>query len=414
DTEIVHFIGKDIIYFHTLFWPAMLKSSGFALPSRVHAHGFLGVNGAKMSKTRGTFLLASTYLEHLDPSYFRYYIASKLGSGLADMDMNLDEFTTRVNSDLVGKVVNLASRSARFVEATGLSERYPDDGGLFEQAARAGDELAEAYEGCDYARAMRGVMALADRANEYVDRMEPWKLAKASERASELRDVCTVILNLYRQIALYLAPVLPRLAKASSELLGEPFAHWDEAKKPSVGTKIAKFSHLMARVDPKQVAALLAASAPPPGTEAAKPAAAVPAPAPAASANTAATPAAGDDGAALAAEPLAPECTIDDFAKVDLRVARIVSAEVVPEAKKLIKLGVSLGGTETRTVFAGIKSAYAPETLVGRLVVIVANLAPRKMKLGTSEGMVIAAGPGEKEVFLLSPDSGAKPGQRVH
>ncbi|HEX5101968.1 MAG TPA: methionine--tRNA ligase subunit beta, partial [Polyangiaceae bacterium] len=256
------------------------------------------------------------------------------------------------------------------------------------------------------------VMALADKANEYVDRMEPWKLAKASERASELRDVCTVILNLYRQIALYLAPVLPRLAKASSELLSEPFAHWDEAKKPSTGAKIAKFSHLMARVDPKQVAALLAASAPPPGAEAAKPAAAVAA-APAA-APASAVAATADDGAALAAEPLAPECTIDDFGKVDLRVARIVTAELVPEAKKLIKLTVSLGGTETRTVFAGIKSAYTPEALVGRLVVIVANLAPRKMKLGTSEGMVIAAGPGEKDIFLLSPDSGAKPGQRVH
>jgi methionyl-tRNA synthetase len=413
DTEIVHFIGKDIVYFHTLFWPAMLKSSGFTLPSRVHAHGFLGVNGEKMSKSRGTFLLAQTYLEYLDPGYYRYYIASKLGSGLADIDMNLDEFTTRVNADLVGKVVNLASRSARFVEATGLAERYPDDGGLFEQAAREGDEIAEAYEACDYARAMRAIMALADRANEYVDRMEPWKLAKASERASELRDVCTVILNLYRQIALYLAPVLPRLARSSAELLGEPLALWDEAKKPSVATKIRKFSHLMARVDPKQVTALLAAHAPPPGSEAANPAApalAAPPTAPAGAGGALAS----DDGAALAAEPLAPECSIDDFAKVDLRVARILTAEVVPEAKKLIKLTVSLGGPETRTVFAGIKSAYTPETLVGRLVVVVANLAPRKMKLGTSEGMVIAAGPGEKEIFLLSPDSGAKPGQRVH
>jgi methionyl-tRNA synthetase len=262
---------------------------------------------------------------------------------------------------------------------------------------------------------MRTIMALADRANEYVDRKEPWKLNKAPDRAAELRDVCTVILNLYRQIALYLTPVLPRLAASSAALLGEPFTHWDEAKQPSVGKQIAKFSHLMARVDPKQVAALVAAhlpaaDAPPPTQQsgsghlaAALPAPAVPALAPPL-----------DDGAALLAEPLAPECTIDDFGKVDLRVARILTAEAVPEAKKLIKLTVSLGGDQVRTVFAGIKSAYTPEVLVGRLVVVVANLAPRKMKLGTSEGMVIAAGPGEKEIFLLSPDSGAKPGQRVH
>jgi methionyl-tRNA synthetase len=407
ETEIVHFIGKDIVYFHTLFWPAMLKSAGFPLPSRVHVHGFLGVNGQKMSKSRGTFLLASTYLEHLDPGYLRYYLASKLGSGIEDIDMNLDEFQSRVNSDLVGKVVNLASRSARFVEATGLAERYPDDGGLFAQAAAAGEEIAKAYEACDYARAMRTIMALADRANEYVDRMEPWKLAKASERAGELRDVCTVILNLYRQIALYLAPVLPRLAAASAELLGVPLARWEEAKEPSVGGKIGKFSHLMARVDPKKVEAMLAAHVPSEASAAAtQPSAAL-------AAGTLPA-AADDDGAALVAEPLAPECSFDDFSKIDLRVARVLTAEALPEAKKLLKLTVTLGGGAVRTIFAGIKSAYAPEALVGRLVVVVANLAPRKMKLGTSEGMVIAAGPGEREIFVLSPDIGAKPGQRVH
>ena len=411
ETEIVHFIGKDIVYFHTLFWPAMLKSAGLPLPTRVHVHGFLGVNGQKMSKSRGTFLLASAYLEKLDPGYLRYYLASKLGSGIEDIDMNLDEFQARVNSDLVGKVVNLASRSARFVEATGLSERYPDDGGLFAQAAAAGEELAKAYESCDYARAMRTIMGLADRANEYVDRMEPWKLAKAPERAAELRDVCTVILNLYRQIALYLTPVLPRLAASSAELLGVPLASWEEAKEPSVGGKIGKFTHLMARVDPKKVEAMLAAHAPPEGSGApTQPSGALAA---GSSASTAGA-AADDDGAALAAEPLAPECSIDDFSKIDLRVARVLTAEAVPEAKKLLKLTVTLGGGAVRTIFAGIKSAYTPETLVGRLVVVVANLAPRKMKFGTSEGMVIAAGPGEKDVFVLAPDSGAKPGQRVH
>jgi methionyl-tRNA synthetase len=413
DTEIVHFIGKDIIYFHTLFWPAMLKASGFSLPSRVHVHGFLTVNGEKMSKSRGTFVLASTYLEHLDPSYFRYYLASKLGPGIEDLDLNLEEFTARVNADLVGKVVNLASRSARFVEATGLSEQYPDDGGLFAQAAAAGDEIAKAYEACDYARAMRTVMQLADRANEYVDRKEPWKLAKAPERAAELRDACTVILNLYRQLAIYLAPVLPRLATASAELLAEPLAAWDEAKRPAVASKIAKFSHLVARVDPKKVAALVATQPSVTATVEAGPAATTRSGGVAAAASTASATGA-DDDAALLAEPLAAECSIDDFNKVDLRVARVVAAESVPEAKKLIKLTLSLGGEHRRTVFAGIKSAYAPETLVGRLVVVVANLAPRKMKFGVSEGMVIAAGPGEKDIFVLSPDAGAKPGQRVH
>jgi methionyl-tRNA synthetase len=407
----------------------------------VHVHGFLTVNGEKMSKSRGTFLLASKYLEHLDPGYFRYYLASKLGSGIEDLDLNLEEFTARVNADLVGKVVNLASRSARFVEATGLSERYPDDGGLFAQAAAAGDEIAKAYEACDYARAMRSVMQLADRANEYVDRKEPWKLAKAPERAAELRDVCSVILNLYRQLAIYLAPVLPRVAASSAELLGAPLEAWSEAKTPATGTKIGKFSHLVARVEPKKVAAMVAAHAPPEGSagEGGAPpggaaggavAGSAAGGAVAGSAVVAGTrasvesarlrdtlsdaDAALDDGAALAAEPLAPECSIDDFSKVDLRVARVVGAEAVPEAKKLIKLRLSLGGGNERTVFAGIKSAYAPESLVGRLVVVVANLAPRKMKFGVSEGMVIAAGPGEKDIFVLSPDAGAKPGQRVH
>jgi methionyl-tRNA synthetase len=445
DTEIVHVIGKDIQYFHTLFWPAMLKSAGFPLPSRVQVHGFMTVNGQKMSKRRGTGLLASTYLEYLDPSYYRYYIASKLGSSVEDIDFNTDEFVSKVNVDLVGKVVNLASRSARFVETLGLSPEYPDDGGLFEAAARTGDEIAEAYEAFDYAHAMRAVMTLADRANEYVDKKEPWKLAKQPERSDELRDVCTVILNLYRQIAIYLSPVLPRLAAQSGELLGAPLIDWVESQKPQLGSAVGRFQHLMQRVDPKKVEAFVAAhreSAEPAATtarsgavaaaakgtvaEAASfsPAASAPLPGRAASegaddggratlVDVGAAPI-HDDGDALAAEPLAAQCTIDDFAKVDLRVARVVAAEHVPEAKKLLKLTVSLGGGVTRTVFAGIKAAYDPASLVGRLVVVVANLAPRQMKLGTSEGMVVAAGPGDKAVFLLSPDSGAKPGQRIH
>jgi methionyl-tRNA synthetase len=337
------------------------------------------------------------------------------------MNLDLEELVAKVNSDIVGKVVNLASRSARFVETLGLSPSYPDDGGLFETGAKTGDEIAHAYEQCDYARAMRAIMSLADRANEYVDRKEPWKLAKHPERSDELRDVCTVILNLYRQLAIYLAPVLPRLATQSAELLGVPLDDWALAKKPEVGKPIGRFQHLMQRVDPKKVEALLSAHREP--TESAANTArsgdvekqakvSAPAGGEALAEQSGAGPA--GDGAALAAEPLAPECTIDDFAKVDLRVARVVAAEEVPEAKKLVKLTVSFGGDATRTVFAGIKAAYKPADLVGRLVVVVANLAPRKMKLGTSEGMVIAAGPGEKEVFLLAPDSGAKPGQRVH
>ncbi|MEB2310633.1 MAG: methionine--tRNA ligase [Sorangiineae bacterium] len=399
DTEIHHFIGKDIVYFHTLFWPAMLKTAGFSLPERVRVHGFLTVDGAKMSKSKGTFVLASTYLEHLDPAYLRYFFASKLSARVADLDLDLEEIVAKVNSDLIGKVVNLASRTARFVEPVGLSSDYPEDGGLFADGVRAGDEIARAYEECDLAAAMRAVMALADRANEYVDHAAPWKLKKDPARSVELQRVCTVVLNLFRQLVVYLAPVLPKLAEDTGALLGAPITTWSDASRPLVGTPVAPFSHLMQRVEPAKIAAMIAASATP------EDAPRGPAPD---------RPPAEDDGAALEAEPLAPECTIDDFAKVDLRVARVLAAEAVPESKKLLKLTVSLGGGVTRTVFAGIKAAYRPEALVGRLVVVVANLAPRKMKFGTSEGMVAAAGPGGAEVYLLSPDTGAKPGQRLH
>ena len=397
ETDIVHFIGKDIVYFHALFWPAMLKAAGYSLPRRIQVHGLLNVNGDKMSKSKGTMINASTYLEHLDPSYLRYYYASKLSGKPDDFDLDLSEFVAKVNSDLVGKVVNLASRTAKFLSGNALSERYPDDGGLFAAGAAAATEIAAAYEACDTARAMRSVMTLADRANEYVDAKQPWALKKQPDRAAELRDVCTVALNAFRQIAVYLAPVLPRLAEQAGELLSSPIARWDDASTPLLGASVREFSHMMQRVDPKKTEGLVSASLP---TE--KDAAR-------ARAQGVAT----DDGAALAAEPLAPECTIDDFTKVDLRVARIVNAEAVPEADKLVKLTVSLGGETTRTVFAGIKAHYAPEALVGRLVVVVANLKPRKMRFGTSEGMVVAAG-GAGESFLLSPDDGAKPGQRVH
>jgi methionyl-tRNA synthetase len=395
DVEIRHFIGKDIVYFHALFWPAMLEASGYSLPSRIQVHGFLTVNGEKMSKSKGTFVLASTYLDHLDPSYLRYFYASKLTAKVDDLDLDLDEFTAKVNADLVGKVVNLASRSARFVEDPGLSAAYPDDGGLFQRGVEAGDEIAAAYEECDYARATRVVMALADRANEYVDQKQPWALKKAG-RTDAMREVCTVALNLYRQIAIYLAPVLPELASKTASLFGDSLVSWTQASTPVVNQRLAPFTHLLQRVDPKQVDAMIEAS------RAGEPAR-----------SDAPGGASVDDSAPLEAEPLAETCSIDDFAKVDLRIARILEAKEVPGADKLLQLTVSLGGAERRNVFAGIKAAYTPESLVGRLVVVVANLAPRKMKFGVSEGMVVAAGPGKKEVFLLAPDAGAKPGQRI-
>ena len=395
-TEIHHFIGKDITYFHTLFWPGMLKVAGFQLPTKVHIHGFLTVGGEKMSKSKGTFVKASTYLKHLDPAYLRYYYASKLGSRLEDIDLNLDEFAAKVNADLVGKVVNLASRSAKFVEATGLSPTYPDDGGLFEAAAAAGDEIAEAYEVCDYGRAMRLVMELADRANPYVETAAPWNLRKDATQAMQLQDVCTVALNLFRQLAIYLAPVLPRLAEQTGRLLGKPIEHWNDSKSPLLGSPVAKFEHMLVRLDKKDIDKMIEESREVDSPEAPP------------------APAFEDSGQPLLDEPLAEQCTIDDFSKVDLRIARVVEAEEIPEARKLLKLTVSLGGDERRTVFAGIKSAYQPQDLVGRLVVVVANLAPRQMKFGLSQGMVTAAGSGGADIFLLSPDSGAKPGQRVH
>ncbi|HVW30693.1 MAG TPA: methionine--tRNA ligase [Polyangiaceae bacterium] len=401
DTEIVHFIGKDIVYFHALFWPSMLKASSFTLPRRIQVHGMLTVNGEKMSKSKGTQIHAKTFAEHLDPAYLRYYYASKLTSRPDDLDLDFSELVAKVNADLVGKVVNLASRTARFVTGQNLAERYPDDGGLFQAAASAGEEIAAAYEACDTARAMRTVMALADRANEYVDAKQPWALKKRPEAARELSDVCTVALNLFRQIAVYLSPVLPKLAEQAGALLDAPIERWSDAEKPVLGTRVAEFSHMMERVDPKKIDAVIAAT--------------TTAEADAARTRDVGTtvPAFVDDGAPLAAEPLAAECTIDDFTKVDLRVARIVSAEAVPEADKLVKLTVTLGGDARRTLFAGIKAHYEPGSLVGRLVIVVANLKPRKMRFGISEGMVVAAG-GSGESFLLSPDSGARPGQRVH
>ncbi len=402
-TEIHHFIGKDIQYFHALFWPAMLKASGFSLPRKIHIHGHLTVGGEKMSKSKGTFVRGATYLKHLNPTYLRYYYAAKLSARVDDLDLNLEEFATKVNSDLVGKLVNLASRSARFVAETGLSSGYHNDGGLFAAAAAAGESIAADYEACDYSKAMRSIMALADAANQYIDAKEPWKLRKDPAKAAEVQNICTVALNLFRQLVVYLAPVLPRLVEQTNRLFGEPIRRWEDAQRPLIGSAVQPFETLLTRVEPTQVQAMIeeskeAASATVADAPSIPPIASVPV----------------DGTEPLAAEPLQPECTYDDFAKVDLRVARVIAAEVLPKAKKLLKLTLSLGGDSHRTVFAGIKSAYKAESLVGRLVICVANLAPRQMQFGLSEGMVVAAGAGGEEIFLLSPDSGAKPGHRVH
>ena len=403
--EIVHFIGKDITYFHALFWPAMLKAADLNLPRRIQVHGFLTVNGEKMSKSKGTHIRAATYADHLDPSYLRYYYASRLGAKVDDLDLDLEDFIARVNADLVGKVVNLVSRTARLAQASGLSATYPSDGGLFADGAAQSEEIAAAYEICDYARAMRLVMKLADRANEYIDRMQPWKLAKDPARKSELQDVCSVALNLYRQIALYLSPVLPQLAEQSAELFGAGFERWDVAQQPLVGTPLQPFRHLLARVDPRQVQAVLDASREEAPPEAA-PAVAPGAPGPTSQGKAAAA------ATALPVEAIAPICSFEDFEKIDLRVARVLEAAVVDGSRKLLRLRVDLGSAE-RTIFAGIRGAYTPEALIGRLIVVVANLSPRQMKVGTSEGMALAAGDGTS-IFLLAPDVGAAPGQRVH
>jgi len=400
NTEIHHFIGKDIQYFHTLFWPAMLKIAGYSLPKRVHIHGFLTVGGEKMAKSKGTFIRASTYLKHLDPQALRYYYASRLSSKIEDIDLNLEDFTVKVNTDLVGKVVNLASRSAKFVAESGLSATYPDDGGLFAAAAAEGEAIAAAYEAGDFSLAMRSILELADRANPYVEQNAPWELRKDPARQKELQDVCSVALNLFRQLVVYLSPVLPEIAEKAGELFGESVESWEQAQTPLTGTPINKFKHMMQRIDPKNIKAM---------TEESKEEAALDA-----AAETQSPSILDDSDNPLKEEPIAEEISFDDFMKADLRVARIIEAIEVPDSRKMLQLTLSLGGDERRNVFAGIKGAYNADELVGRLVVMVANLAPRKMKFGVSEGMVIASGPGGKEVFLLSPDDGALPGQRVH
>jgi methionyl-tRNA synthetase len=396
DTELYHFIGKDIIYFHTLFWPAMLHGAGFRTPSAVYAHGFLTVDGTKMSKTRGTFIKARTYLDHLNPEYLRYYFAAKLGSGVDDIDLNLEDFAQRVNSDLVGKVVNIASRCAGFISkrfdgrlADQLSEQC-----LFNEFVAVGKTIAEHYEKREFSRAVREIMALADRANQYIDEQKPWVVAKEEGKEDLLQAICSDGLNLFRLLIGYLRPILPGTAELAEAFLQIETLTWDQLATPLAGHTIGKFKPLMTRVDPKQIEAMLQHSKE-------DLAAQVPA-------NTVQSAA----DSLLTKDPIAETIQFDDFAKLDLRIARIVKAEHVKGADKLLQLTLDLGG-ERRNVFAGIKSAYSPEDLEGKLTVMVANLAPRKMRFGTSEGMVLAAGPGGKDLFILNPDEGAQPGMRV-
>lgn len=401
DTEIHHFIGKDIQRFHTMFWPAMLKVAGYQLPTSIRIHGMLKVDGEKMSKSKGSFVTAEKYLEHLDPSALRYYYACSLSSKIQDIDLALDDFVSRVNSDLVGKIINLASRSAGFIKATGFSESYPDDGGLFQKATEASETIAEHYENTDYNKAINEILKLADSANAYVEQNKPWELEKGSK---EQQDVASVTLNLFRQLMIYLAPVVPDLTTRSGEFLGEDLFDWKLAQTPRTSGEITKFKHLMQRVEKEKVDQVIEESM----EETTDTNQAI-----------GATEAIGgtgttDDSAEwLSKDPLSEEISFEDFLKPDLRVARIVSADHVEGAKKLLKLQLSLGGEKQLQVFAGIKAGYEPESLVGRLVVCVANLAPREMSFGVSEGMVVAAGPGGKDIFLMSPDEGAQPGMRI-
>jgi methionyl-tRNA synthetase len=403
DAEVHHFIGKDIVYFHTLFWPAVLHGAGLRTPTAVHAHGFLTVNGQKMSKSRGTFITARAWLDHLPAEYLRYYFASRLGPGIEDLDLSLDEFAAKVNSDLVGKFVNIASRCAGFI-ARGSNGRLSEslqDPGLQAQFVAAGDRIASAYDSRDFAAAIREIMLLTDRANLYIDQHKPWLLAKDPANARLVQQVCTQGLNLFRVIATYLQPVLPVMISEAERFLGLPPQTWTDAARPQLGVEIGGYQPLATRVDAAALRSLVAAS-----SENLKPSE---------TSGTAASAAVGSQAAAASAPPAAEPAaliTIDDFARVDLRVARIEAAATVEGADKLLELTLDVGG-ERRTVFAGIRQAYEPTQLVGRLTVVVANLQPRKMRFGTSAGMVLAAGPGGKDIFLLAPDSGATPGMKV-
>ncbi len=388
--ELYHFIGKDIVNFHALFWPAMLKESGYRTPSKVCVHGFLTVDGKKMSKSRGTFINARTYLDHLNPEYLRYYYATKLSASVDDLDLNTDDFVQRVNSDLVGKVVNIASRTAKFIQKSGgrLSSNIANPE-LWAQFTEANNRIAELYEAREYGKAMREIMALADAANEYIAEQAPWSLAKEAGNEQRVLDICSMGINCFRMLMTYLKPVLPVTAKASETFLNITL-DWSQDVSFLGDHDINKFKPLMTRIEGEKVNAMIESS----------------------KANMPAQEENVKDDSWIGKEPIADEIEFDAFAKVDLRVALIANAEHVEGADKLLRLTLDLG-TETRNVFAGIKSAYKPENLIGKHTVMVANLKPRKMKFGMSEGMVLAAGPGKKDIYILEPNEGAQPGMRI-
>ncbi|MEJ5862126.1 methionine--tRNA ligase [Pseudomonas farsensis] len=392
--ELYHFIGKDIVNFHALFWPAMLEGAGLRKPTAVNVHGYLTVNGAKMSKSRGTFIKARTYLDHLQPEYLRYYYAAKLGRGVDDLDLNLEDFVQKVNSDLVGKVVNIASRCAGFIHKGNDGVMVAGDAApeLTEAFIAAAPSIADAYEGRDFGRAMREIMALADRANAWIADKAPWSLAKQEGKQDEVQAICAQGINLFRQLVIFLKPVLPLLAADAEAFLNVAPLAWNDHLSRLENHQLNPFKALMSRIELAKVEAMVAASKEDLlAAEAAAPA----------------------GNGELAKDPLSAEIEFDTFAAVDLRVALIVKAEAVPGADKLLQLTLDIGD-ERRNVFSGIKSAYPdPSKLEGRLTMMVANLKPRKMRFGVSEGMVMAAGPGGEEIYLLSPDSGAKPGQRI-
>ncbi len=392
DAEVYHFIGKDIINFHCLFWPACLSAADYRTPTQVFAHGFLTVNGTKMSKSKGTFIKAATYREHLAPEYLRYYFAAKLSNKVDDFDLNLEDFVQRVNSDLVNKFVNIASRCAKLVQKSGGTLHSEiDEPKLLKEFQQEADKISQCYENREFGKACKLIMLLADKANTYIDEKAPWALAKDEATLDEALKICSMGINLFRILSVYLKPVLPLLTKQIETFLNCEPLQWSDIKSPLVNHELNQFKPLMKRVDLKQIEAMVASSveAEAKPKKAKKP-----------------NKAKADDGA------IKPEIQFDDFDKIDLRIAKIVAAEHVEEADKLLKLTLSLGDQQ-KQVFAGIKSAYSPEDLVGKLTVMVANLAPRKMRFGLSEGMVLAAGPGGKDLWILNPDEGAQPGMRV-
>lgn len=398
--ELYHFIGKDIVYFHSLFWPAMLDGSGFRKPNNVFVHGYVTVNGAKMSKSKGTFVKASTYLEHLDPECLRYYYAAKLNSRIDDLDLNLEDFTQRVNADVVNKIVNLASRNAGFIAKRfegKLSDNFAEPE-LYNEFVAAADRIAELYETREFGRAIREITALADKANQYVDEKAPWVVAKEEGKDQELQEICSVGINLFRVLMTYLKPVMPALAARTEAFLNQELT-WENIAAPLTGHEITKFKALFNRIDPKNIEAMIEASKEDAAAEMAAKEKAE------AEKNKASQ-------TELDKDPIAEEIEFDAFAAVDMRIARIISCEEVPKANKLLKFQLDIGG-ETRQVFSGIKSAYKPEELEGKLTVMVANLKPRKMKFGMSEGMILAAGPGGSDLWILEPHEGAQPGMRV-